>query len=94
MNTDPYEVLAQMKISALCLQVCMMSTDIGESVTAQDEFEQVVESFHSMFGDWMTPEQCEASKRDVERFLSILQPLLDHLIRERQAAGRNAGKPG
>lgn len=90
MSTDPYESLAQMKISALCLQVCMMSTDIGESVAAQEEFEQVVESFRSRFGDWMSPGQCEAARRDVDLFLSLLQPVLDH-YRERQA---QAGKPG
>ncbi|PKN33025.1 MAG: hypothetical protein CVU61_15600 [Deltaproteobacteria bacterium HGW-Deltaproteobacteria-19] len=84
MSMDPYEALAQMKISALCLQVCMMSTDIGESVAAQEEFEQIVENFHEMFGDRMAPGQIESARKDVDLFLSILQPILDHHIRERQ----------
>lgn len=93
MSTDPYEILAQMKISALCLQVCMMSTDIGESVAAQEEFEQVVENFHEMFGDRMAPGQLEAARRDVDLFLSILQPLLDRHIRERQAGVNRTERP-
>ncbi|HOI75179.1 MAG TPA: hypothetical protein PLO63_13625 [Syntrophales bacterium] len=93
MSTDPYEILAQMKISSLCLQVCMMSTDIGESMAAQEEFEQVVENFHKMFGDRMAPGQLETARRDVDLFLSILQPLLDQHIRERQAGGSRTDRP-
>lgn len=93
MSTDPYEALAQMKISALCLQVCMMSTDIGESVAAQDEFEQVVENFYKMFGNGMAPGQIEAARKDVDLFLSLLQPLLDQQIRERQAGGTRTVEP-
>jgi hypothetical protein len=93
MNTDPFEDLVQMKISALFLQVCMMSTDIGEAVAAQEEFEQVVEHFRDRFADWMPPGQGNAARRDVDLFLSILQPALDHHGRERQAAANRPGTP-
>jgi hypothetical protein len=92
MSADPLETLTQMKLSALFMQVCMMSSDVGEAVAAAEEFEQVVEEFRSRFGEWITAEQFAAACRDVELFLSILQPALTH-YRELEAKAGKSGVP-
>ena len=60
------------KGEVLILKICMYSTDIGESVVAQDEYENIVEKFFNEHDQLVAPEQLTDAKKDVDYFVTLL----------------------
>ncbi len=60
------------KGEVLILQICMYSTDIGECVVAQDEYETIVDKFFDEHNHLVSPEQLPDAKKDVDYFITLL----------------------
>lgn len=61
--------LLDMKTLALLLKSNMNSFLTGEAMIAQIEFEQLVIQFCNENGDWISPQDCETAKSDVDYFI-------------------------
>lgn len=79
------EQLHKMRISAVFLQSCLGSADIGENLASQLEIEGLVDEFRSSFPEHVTGDQAEEAKKDFDFFLSLIDKAI-RACRQRQAA--------
>ena len=71
-NMKKTDQVTTIKGEVLILQICMYSTDIGESVVAQDEYENIVDRFFVEHNHLVAPEQLPDAKKNVDYFVSLL----------------------
>jgi len=66
------DILVNMKSEALITRICMSSTDIGESLAAQEEFHALVDAFFARYSRESSPDHATKSKEDTDYFVALL----------------------
>jgi hypothetical protein len=72
------DILVNMKSEALITAICMTSTDIGESLAAQEEFDALVDRFFTNYPQHAAPDQVVKAKQDSEYFITLLDKTIQY----------------
>lgn len=64
--------LNKIRISAIFLHSSFASPNIGEIVVAQAEIDYLIDSFQSKYADYVTADEIEAARQDVEIFIKLI----------------------
>ena len=65
--------ILQIKKETLDIQSKLISSGVEEVKAAMKEYEQLVDRFYSENGDLMAPQQYEATKKDLEYFMFLVE---------------------
>ncbi len=85
---DKLSELNSIRITAIFLQSSLSSPNIGEVVVVQAELDALIDSFQSAYSDFVTAEEIETSRTDIEFFLKLIDSTA------RQLRRRSEGKAG
>jgi hypothetical protein len=72
------DVLVNMKSEALITRICMSSTDIGESLAAQEEYHVLVERFFTKYPNQAASDQVPLAKEDTDYFVALLDTAIQY----------------
>jgi len=72
------DILVNMKSEALITRICMSSTDIGESLAAQEEYHILVETFFKNYPEQAPPDQAPMAKQDTDHFVALLDTAIQY----------------
>jgi len=84
---DKLSELNNIRITAIFLHSSLSSPNIGEVVVAQAEIDALIDSFQSAYSGFVTDEEIETSRTDIEFFLKLIDSTA------RQYKKRSAEKP-
>ena len=72
------DVLVNMKSEALITRICMSSTDIGESLAGQEEFDTLVDEFFTKYPEQAPPDHAQKAKQDTDYFVALLDSAIQY----------------
>ena len=78
------DALVNMKSEALITRICMTSTDIGESLAAQEDYEILVDLFFTRYPEQAPPEEALKAKRDTDHFVALLDTAIQYYRKKEQ----------
>lgn len=64
--------LNKIRISAIFLHSSLSSPNIGEVIVAQAELDTLIDSFQSLYAEFITGGEIETARKDVESFLKLI----------------------
>ncbi len=64
--------LNKIRITAIFLHSSLASPNIGEAIVAQAELDNLIDGFQSLYADFVTADEIETAKRDIEYFLKLI----------------------
>jgi len=76
------DILVNMKSEALITRICMSSTDIGESLAAQEEFQALVDAFFARHPREALHDHAAKSKEDTDYFIALLDEAIQDTKRK------------
>ncbi len=78
---DKLSELNSIRITAIFLQSSLSSPNIGEVVVVQAELDALIDSFQSTYSDFVTGDEIETSRTDIEFFLKLIDSTARQLRR-------------
>lgn len=69
---DKINELNKIRITAIFLHSSLSSPHIGEVVVAQAELDSLIDSFQSLYSDFVTDDEIKTARTDIELFLKLI----------------------
>ena len=73
------EALKKIRLSATMLEIGFKSDNLGEVIHCQIELEHLAAKLQADHGDLVTPEQCEAAKDSLDRFVALIDQAFERV---------------
>ena len=73
------EALKKIRLSATMLEIGFKSDNLGEVIHCQIELEQLAAKLQADHGNLVTPEQCEAAKDSLDRFVALIDQAFERV---------------
>jgi hypothetical protein len=88
MADEKIKELDKIRISAIFLHSSLSSPNIGEVIVAQAEIDGLIDTFQSEYAEYISGDQIETARQDIEFFLKLIDSTARQLRRKSEAGNR------
>jgi len=76
-SVEKIESLRKIRLSATMLEVGFKSENLSEMIQCQIELEELAARLQAEQGDLVTPQQCEAAKKNLDAFVALVDQAIE-----------------